>query len=140
LRFVSHADGAGHYRDSIGLRHCGEPYVAIRNVFTVAFDFCWFAIVEDFLLPASATVRKRALAAAIAAAILLSAGMDVLGWRYLAERDRDLVRGMAAFDHSSAGPVLPMPGQSASMDEFDKRARVILEESIRLGIYRPPAY
>jgi hypothetical protein len=73
-------------------------------------------------------------------AVLFSVRMDVLGFRYLADRDRDLVRGMAAFEHSSAGPVLPMPGQSAGMDEFDKRARAILGESIRLGIYRPPQY
>jgi hypothetical protein len=102
--------------------------------------FAWFAVAEEFLLPASESVRKWVLAGAIAATILFSAGMDVFGWRYLADRDRELVRGMAAFEHSSAGPVLPMRGQSATMDEFDKRARVILQESIRLGIYRPPEY
>lgn len=102
--------------------------------------FAWFAIVEEHLLSANGTVRKRGVAGVIAVAILFSAGMDVLGWRYLADRDRALVQGMTAFEHSSAGPVLPMPGQSTSMDEFDKHAPAILEESIRLGIYRPPEY
>lgn len=102
--------------------------------------FAWFAIVEEFLVPASGAVRTKGVAGVIAAAILFSAGMDILGWRYLTDRDRDLIRGMTAFEHSSAGPVLPMTGQSASMDEFDKRARIILQESIRLGIYQPPEY
>ena len=102
--------------------------------------FAWFAIVEEYLLSANGTVRKRAVAGVITAAILFSAGMDVVGWRYLADRDRALVQGMTAFEHSSAGPVLPMAGQSTSMDEFDKRARAVLQESMRLGIYRPPEY
>ena len=102
--------------------------------------FAWFAIVEEYLLPANGTVRKRAVAGVIAVAILFSAGMDVLGWRYLADRDSALIQGMTAFEHSSAGPVLPMAGQSTSMDEFDQRARAVLQESMRLGIYRPPEY
>ena len=102
--------------------------------------FAWFAIVEEYLLRANGTVQKRAVAGVIAGTILFSAGMDVFGWRYLADRDRTLVQGMIAFEDSSAGPVLPMTGQSTSMNEFDQHARAVLQESMRLGIYQPPEY
>ena len=71
--------------------------------------------------------------------------MDFRGWRYFEERNHVLVTGMAAYEHpvstnSGLGPVLPIPGQNARMNELDQRAPVILRQSTRLGIYRPPAF
>jgi hypothetical protein len=71
--------------------------------------------------------------------------MDALGWLTLAERNRRIILGMASYEHpvsaeSSIGPILRFPNQGARMDELDQRAPVILRQSAKLGIYKPPAY
>jgi peptidoglycan/LPS O-acetylase OafA/YrhL len=104
----------------------------------VLISMLWFSIVEEYLLT-DRQHRTRLLASAIVIAICFSLTMDVMGWRYLASRNRDLVRGMSAFEHSGAGPVLPFPHQPWWVDELDEHAPSVLKESIRLGIYRPPS-
>jgi hypothetical protein len=71
--------------------------------------------------------------------------MDLYGWRDLEERNRELVLGMAAYEHSvssefSIGPILRFPGQNARFEELEERAPVILRQSMRMGIYRPPLF
>jgi hypothetical protein len=53
--------------------------------------------------------------------------MDAFGWHFLAERNRQIIRGMIAYQHpalpgSIIGPILPLVGQDARFDELDRRA------------------
>jgi hypothetical protein len=71
--------------------------------------------------------------------------MDFWGWRDLEQRNRKIVFGMATYEHSvstgaSVGPILPFPGQGTRSDELEREAPLILRESTRLGIYRPPVF
>jgi hypothetical protein len=105
--------------------------------------FAWFAVVEEFRLHAGNRLRGWLLAGAVAVAMLFSVGMDVMGWRYLVARNRELISGMTAFERTASsetrvGPVLPVPNQPAWLEELEGRAAQILTESIRLGIYTPP--
>ncbi len=125
----------------------GQSLSSRYRIYSALFlIFAWFAIVEEFLQHRTAPLeRNRILLGAIAAAVLFSLGVDAWGWRYLRARDRPIVLGMAAYEHpaspeSSSGPVLPVPGQPKILDELDRRAPVLLGESIKLGIYRPPQY
>jgi hypothetical protein len=107
--------------------------------------FVWFGIVEEFLLRMGASARKGLLAVAIVCAAMLSLEMDVLGLHYLVDRNREMIRGMIAFEHSVpsgyvVGPVLPWAHQLPMIDELDRYAPIALRESMRLGIYRPPVY
>jgi hypothetical protein len=57
-----------------------------------------------------------------------------------------LVEAMTAYEHptspdSMEGPAapFPFPARYPALDELNKDARVILAQSIKLGIYRPPS-
>jgi hypothetical protein len=83
---------------------------------------------------------------AVTATILFSLSMDLIGSMYIAERGRGLVRTMAAFEHAPPGEAAASPippgvfiHSAADTEAFKIRARTTLQESIRLGIYRPPA-
>jgi hypothetical protein len=106
--------------------------------------FVWFAIVEEFLLTTEGKSKRNILIVGIAAAVLFSAGMDAAGRHYLADRDRELVAGMSAFEHSTStayqiGPVLRSSSQAIWMEKVEREAPDILKTSIRLGIYKPPS-
>lgn len=104
--------------------------------------FAWLAVVEQYLLRARESVRKWSVTGAIALAILFAARTDVVGVRYLTSRNQATIRGMAEFEHSGGrvSPVLSFANQPERMIELDKLALADLRESIRLGIYKPPAY
>jgi hypothetical protein len=108
--------------------------------------FAWFAIVEEFLPNADVFPRRnRILLSVIVCTALFSLSMDTWGWFYLTERNRRTVLGMAAFEHpvpgeASHGPVLQVPDHDARFDLLARRAPEILKQSMKLGIYRPPAY
>lgn len=132
--------GVTAIRSDFGL---GESLSSRYGMYSVLLlVFAWFAVVEEYLLPARESVRKRATAVAIAVAVLFAVRTDVVGWRYLANRDGAITRGMAEFEHSEGrlSPVLPFPDQPERMAEEEKHALLTLQESVRLGIYRPPEF
>jgi hypothetical protein len=136
------AVGVAGLRSDFGLIHSFASRYAIYSALFLIF--VWIAIVEEFLQHESVCARhNRILFSAIAAAVLFSLTMDAGGWHYSGVRNRELIRGMAAFEHptspeSTAGPVLPLPHQPANWDFVDLQAREILIQSIKTGIYRPP--
>lgn len=110
--------------------------------------FAWFAIVEEFLQFKGGSLLNNAIfLSAVVSAVLFSLFMDEVGLLMIHARSRATVQAMAAFEHSSAsgftvGPMPPSssPERNAKWDALNLGARDILLESIRLGIYRPPAY
>jgi hypothetical protein len=71
--------------------------------------------------------------------------MDFAGWYLLASRHRQLIAGMAAYEHSStrssiSSPAFQWSDRTVSYDAYKLRVRNILIESARLGIYQPPAF
>jgi hypothetical protein len=138
------AIGVAGLRSDLGLsQSLGSRYAIYSALFLI---FAWFVIVEEFLQHSNVPLlHNHILLAAIAGAVLFSLSMDGMGWRSLAGRDRRIILGMASYEHpvspnSSIGPILPFPDQGPRMDDLDRRAPVILRQSTKLGIYKPPAY
>jgi hypothetical protein len=108
--------------------------------------FAWFAIVEEFLQhrPASYFKNDILLCAMLHRHVLFSA-MDLGGWIQIDRREIAVTQAMTAYEHPSSGgsetgpspPLLNGPSDPMTVD-FNARVRPILEESIRLGIYRLP--
>jgi hypothetical protein len=138
------AIGVAGLRSDLGLaQSLGSRYAIYSALFLI---FAWFAIVEEFLQHDKVPLlRNHTLLVAIAGAVLFSLSMDVLGWFTLTGRDRRIILGMASYEHgvspeSSIGPILPFPDQGPRMDDLDRQAPKILNQSTKLGIYKPPAY
>ncbi len=138
------AVGVAGLRSDFGL---AQSLASRYGIYSALFlIFAWFVIVEEFLQYENVPLQhNHILLVAIAGAVLFSLSMDAVGWRYLAERNRVAILGMAAYEHpvspeSSTGPILPLPNQNATLDELDRRAPLILRQSTRLGIYKPPTY
>jgi len=82
-------------------------------------------------------------------AVLLSVSfslyMDSVGAAGLKERDNGMIQAMSAFEHQKTSrttiwpaPLLVLPDPIEATNTFNKRIRPILDESIKLGVYRPP--
>ena len=110
--------------------------------------FAWFAIVEEFLQSKSGPLLNNGIfLSSIAMVVLFSLVMDEVGLLMIEGRSRSTVQAMAEFEHSSAlghavGPMPPSssPEGRAERNALNLGARDILIESIKLGIYQPPAY
>lgn len=110
--------------------------------------FAWFAIVEEFLQNKPASIfHNDVFLCAVLAVIPFSLSMDFGGWLQIERRGRALVKAMAAYEHpaspgSQTGPSPPLLNLNAKTDPvtdvFNQQVRPILNESIELGIYRPP--
>jgi hypothetical protein len=138
------AVGVAGLRSDLGLaQSLGSRYGIYSALFLI---FAWFVGVEEFLQSENVPLQhNHMLLVAIAGSVLFSLSMDALGWRNLAGRNRMVILGMAAYEHpvspeTSTGPIFPLPNQNARWDELDRRAPVILRQSQKLGIYKPPAY
>jgi hypothetical protein len=138
------AVGVAGLRSDLGVaQSLGSRYGIYSALFLI---FAWFVIVEEFLQHEKVPLRhNHILLVAIAGAVVFSLTMDALGWLTLAERNRRIIVGIASYEHpvsaeSNIGPILRFPNQGARMDELDQRAPVILRQSAKLGIYKPPAY
>jgi len=138
------AIGVAGLRGDSGIAHSLDSRYKIYS--TLLLIFVWFAIVEEFLQHQSVPLwRNRTFIIAVSGTVLFCLSMDPWGWSYLSGRNHTIVSGMAAYEHpaspeSSLGPILPNPNQDPRLNELDRRAPVILTQSMKLGIYRPPAY
>jgi hypothetical protein len=138
------AVGVAGIRSEFGISQSLESRYAIYSALFLIF--AWFSIVEEILQHQNLPLRRNYMfLATVVGAVLFCLVMDFYGWRDLEQRNRKIVRGMAAYEHSvspesSIGPILPFPGQSPRFDELEQRAPVILKQSMRVGIYRPPVF
>lgn len=138
------AVGVAGIRSELGIGQSLESrYVIYSALFLI---FAWFSIVEEILQHQNVPLRRnRIFLAAVIGAVLFCLVMDFWGWLYLEQRNRTIVFGMATYEHSlssggTVGPILPFPGQGRRSYELEKEAPLILRESARLRIYRPPAF
>jgi hypothetical protein len=138
------AVGVAGIRSEFGISQSLESRYEIYSALFLIF--AWFSIVEEFLQHQNLPLRRNhTFLATVVGAVLFCLVMDFCGWRDLEERNRKIVLGMAAYEHSvstefSVGPILRFPGQSARFDELEQRAPFILRQSTRLGVYRPPVF
>jgi len=110
--------------------------------------FAWFAIVEEFLQHRPASIfHNDVFLCAVLVVIPFSLSMDFGGWLQIERRDRALITAMTAYEHpaspgSQTGPSPPLLNLNVKTDPvtdaFNQQVRPILNESIKLGIYRPP--
>jgi hypothetical protein len=138
------AVGVAGLRSDFGIAQSLDSRYGIYSALFLIF--AWFAIVEEILAYMNVPLKcNHILLVAIAGSVLFSLTMDALGWTYLSQRNQTIVRGMTAYEHpgppgSNVGPILPFPGQGPRSDELDRKAPLILKQSMKLGIYRPPLY
>jgi hypothetical protein len=136
--------GVAGLRSDFGLAQAlSSRYTIYSALFLV---FAWFAIVEEFLQHKRVPfLRNNPFLAAVALSVLFGLCLDAFGLIEISNRTRNLVQAMAAYEHptsqnSLTGPSPKLVDRTPDplTDEVNRRARPILAESIRLGIYRPP--
>jgi hypothetical protein len=133
------AVGVTGLRSGLGPEQCLSPRYAIYG--TLLLILAWMACAEEFLQHRSEALRINGAYLAIAVlTIALTLEMDRAGTKNLAQREHELANGMQAFEHparpgSTEGPVLD---EDPSDARWSARAREVLTDSIRLGVYEPP--
>ena len=136
--------GVAGLRSDFGL---GQALSSRYTIYSALFlIFAWFAIVEMFLQNSKVPLlRSSFFLGAVALTILFSVCMDLLGTLGLDARHDTTMRAMATFEHPKTpdttiwpAPMLPLPHPIGPTNEFNQRIRPILDESIKLGVYRPP--
>ena len=137
------AVGVAGIRSDLGL----EGSISSRyTLFSVLFlIFAWFAIVEEFVQHERVSLlESRTYLSAMAVAVLFCLCMDLLGSIVMKNVDGKIVEGMALFEHpnppdSTEGPVIPIIKGDRTAAATNPKSRAILIESMKLGVYRPPA-
>jgi hypothetical protein len=138
------AIGVAGIRSELGISQSLESRYVMYSALLLIL--AWFSVVEEVLQHQNPPLRRnRIFLVTVVGAVLFCLVMDVWGWLYLEERNRRIVFGMATYEHSVSkgsrvGPILPFPGQGARSEELERRAPLILRESIKLGIYKPPVF
>lgn len=137
------AIGVAGIRSDLGL---GQSLSSRYTIYSALFlIFAWFAIVEEFVQHSRTPLLRNDLyLGGVAAAMLFSLFMDAVGLAQIKYSSSQLVQGMSAFEHpnqpgSTEGPDIPSWKGHPNLEAFNPIARAILLESIRLGVYRPPA-
>jgi hypothetical protein len=139
------AIGATGLRSDIGIANLPSRYTIYSALF---LTFAWFATVEEFVQFSRAPLlRNNVYLGVMAAAILFSLSMDLIGSNLVGARERDLVKAVSEFEHPtladpapSPSPPIAMPLSGGASSAWGQHARMILLQSIKLGIYRPPEF
>jgi hypothetical protein len=134
------AIGVAGIRSELGVMQSLSSRYTIYSALLLIF--AWIVIVEEFLQHSSVPLLNHSgYLGAVAVAVLFSLSMDAIGWAMIQQRDLELVQGMTAFEHpasahDSSGPLSTR--QETLFPGFNPYARIVLQDSIRLGVYRPP--
>jgi hypothetical protein len=141
LLLLATAMGVAGMRSDFGLaQSLSSRYAIYGALFAI---LTWTAVTEEFLQHrAEPLLENNSYLAMAGAAIIFGLAMDLVGYHNLAQREQYASRGLAAFERTASspapeGPVLPVPAESADLHSLRERARSILEESLRLGVYQP---
>jgi hypothetical protein len=136
--------GVAGLRSDFGLAQAlSSRYTIYSDLFLI---FAWFAIVEEFLQHKRIPFLSNNLfLAAVALSVLYGLSLDMFGMIQISSRTRNLVQAMAAYQHPTSpdsiiGPSPKLLDRTPDplTDDVNQRARPILAQSIKLGIYRPP--
>jgi hypothetical protein len=138
------AIGVAGLRSDFGAANLPSRYAIYSALF---LSFAWMAIVEEVLQYRQVTlVNDGVFLIAVAAALLFSLSMDLIGSMYIAERRRGLIKAMTEFEHPAIAEAAPSPippgvfiHSAEDTEQFRQRARAALLQSIKLDVYRPPS-
>ena len=136
------AIGVAGIRSDFGLIQSLSSRYAIYGALLAIF--AWAAMAEEFLQNRNErSFGDRACVAMIVTTMAFGFFMDQLWYRYLVQREQNMVEAMAAYERTAAlpSPVSPVPIypiETGGMISLRQRALVILGESVRLGVYEPP--
>jgi hypothetical protein len=138
--------GVAGLRSDLGVVQSLSSRYAIYSALLLIF--AWFAIVEEFLQRRRVPLlHNKTLLGVTAVVILFALFMDWLGSAMLEDRNRGLVKAMAAYEHpaspqSTNGPTPWFQSLTLGipLEAFNLQARATLNQSIELGVYRPPDY
>ena len=138
------AIGVAGLRSEFGLSQALSSRYTVYSALFIAL--AWFAIVEEFLPHSTGPLRLNLpFMAATLLSISFSLYMDSIGAAGLKERDNGMIQAMTAFEHQMTSgttiwpaPLLVLPNPIEATNTFNQRIRPILNESIKLGVYRPP--
>ncbi len=105
--------------------------------------FAWFALVWRLRLDRAASLGgNRVYLAAVTLSALFCLTMDAIGARTLLIRDRNLVRGMTAYEQSGGTqtPIYAEDPRFKPLPAYAEHARQVLRQSEAIGIYHPPIF
>lgn len=137
------AIGVAGIRSDLGL----EGSVSSRyTFFSILFViFAWFILAEEFVQHRRGSLlNSGTYLGAVTVAVLFCLFTDLLGSIVMGNWDRNLVEGMTIFEHpnppgSTEGPVIPRNDVERRLAVLHPHAREILIQSMKLGVYEPPA-
>jgi hypothetical protein len=137
------AIGVAGIRSDLGL----DVSVSSRyTLFSIMFViFAWFILAEEFVQHRRGSLLDcGAYLGAVAVAVLFCLFMDLLGFVAFKTWDGRLTAGMAIFEHpnpagSTEGPLIPKTDVERRIFAVHPQSRAILIESMKLGVYQPPA-
>jgi hypothetical protein len=137
------AAGIAGLRSDFGIDNLPSRYAMYPALFLA---FAWIAIAEEFVLDSGGQIfRNNIFVIAAVCAIVFSVSMDLIGCIYIGKRNLDNTQAMAEFEHPTAEQPAPSPAGmrlrlrlAADTEAFQARARAVLLESMRLGVYQPP--
>jgi len=137
------AIGVAGIRSDLGL----DGSVSSRyTFFSIMFVIlAWFIIAEEFVQHRRGSLlNSRTYLSAVAVAVLFCLFMDLLGFIVIKTWDGKLTAGMAIFEHpnppgSTEGPLIPKTEFERRILAIHKPSREVLIESMKLGVYQPPA-
>jgi hypothetical protein len=132
------AIGVGCIRSERGLQQSLASRYGIYSALLLIYAWLLLAERKFRATDTRAMIRSGLWQGVVASSIVFSVLMDVGGYRYLQNRNKELTRGMAAYELSGSkiGPILPSPNQPPDFGEFRSKANATLLESQTKGIYK----
>ena len=137
------AIGVAGIRSDLGL----EGSVSSRyTFFSIMFViFAWFILAEEFVQhKRGRLLESGTYLSAVTIAVLFCLFMDLLGSIVMKNWNGKIIEGMTVFEHpnppgSTEGPVILRTEDERRLAALHPPSRAILIESMKLGVYRPPA-
>jgi hypothetical protein len=135
--------GVAGLRSDLGLTQSLSSRYTIYGALAVIF--AWTALAEEFLQQRSGPIlNNNPYVAMTGLAILFGLCTDNVGNANLSKRKSDAMIGMAAFKCTMGSavpesPIAPAPRENEVIRTLRQRSRVILTDSVRLGVFEPPA-
>jgi hypothetical protein len=136
------AVGVAGMRSDLGLTQSQSSRYAIYGALLLIF--AWSAIAEEFLQNRSEPLlNNNPYLVVTGMVVLFGLCTDNFGYQFLAQRESDTVKWMAAYERTAAsqspeGPDPQANPESDIMRGYRVRDGAILNESIRLHVYAPP--
>ena len=114
-----------------------------RSYSDLLLIFAWFALVTEFRLAETVSLRRNRLyVVTLSFCILFWVVMDAIGIHHLHQRAVEMEEGMHRFEqsHGTLSPVYSIDGEVLGYPGFDEYARQMLIQAEQAGTYEPRPY